>query len=1005
MESKTQKKTVKKLLDNKKLPYENMRRISVPRISHGFLLNKFKGKKPTPKEKQPTPKEIFNSLKEGKLKPIEPSTRSQSKLLEFDDSEAKCYFILSDEKGFDSELTHIKTEYRKFVTSETKEEAEHQWGQLGAYKYGQLVTKLLLNPKGNRAHANKTNIAVKLVQEKIEDSKKLISPFKNKLRELKTKYHINDSDLEELNKALKIAKNSIYTLPLKQELLNSEMTNFLNDNAQTEIDRLQQSIDEKHEDKPKEPEPEPEEEHKEPDDVKSKLEGYIEHMTKMLADFRVLGKGVNTTIIANAKKALEKAENMLKQDTSNYSDIEHMIDELNKHIQTLENFARTKDFEKSVETRKTKIKEALKVKHTNGDSEIIRTIENNPLFKEKILGKTIDVRQSAIDDFKSDTDKLDSVDVDVNDKDYQKKAEEVVKEIKENINQEKNTKRKEVEDIDARLKELEKEQAELDENAKKKATEVMKKLEEHKDILVVKKYKALFDKLRSEKSNTFEKYMKFIKDAINDLEQYKQAEKHEKEQLANPNSELMIEAKTAEEPKEPEPEEEHKEDKPKESQPKKPKSLTTEYLREIRSNANKNGVKNLPKITENVASLVRAYIKSNRAEFNKNLTSETKKYGVTIDSEKIRNLFKLIDEIFVSVKQPIENEQNEKSKLIDVQVAENKQLAQEELDKLLYSMADDKTKSKYKAQFNVINRGYTDGKYKPEVVPGLYADLAEELKKIDKPKPTEQELMFRDASKNMKSDLPALNDEEIKKAATWFSQSEEHDKYLKQITNNLNEAVAEIKAHPDMKQTDKQKLIVDKFKDALGDKYSTQVSNAGYKFFKEFCKKRLAELGYTIEFKATGYIDKVHSPEAKKEEYREKKGQGGDMVGNINTFFSYDINEIYTIIERFVKKFTGIKLKLSEEAKSNIYSIIENEVKFLRDMKHGLEDAQKISKSMDVLCTEIDNYIESRKKRSVIGKSNLSDDDKLKYLKKFHLSSVGKYKLERELVRSLSKYP
>ena len=220
MESEFQKKTVKKLLDAKKLPYadavaktcshdakfakRNMRRIIIERnkpkesLVHGGPL---------------TVNEIDS--KSG-IKPIEPLKKSLSKTVKFHDIEATNYFPKSNTE-FISELEHIKTSYTSFVNSKTKKDAEDYWKQLGSYKYGQLITKLLLNPEGTRAAANKDNLAVKLVQEKIEELQSLFIPYiTNKL-----------PDNEKLIASISKAEKSIYTLPLNQEKLAVAIKSYL----------------------------------------------------------------------------------------------------------------------------------------------------------------------------------------------------------------------------------------------------------------------------------------------------------------------------------------------------------------------------------------------------------------------------------------------------------------------------------------------------------------------------------------------------------------------------------------------------------------------------------------------------------------------------------------------------------------------------------------------------------------------------------------------------------
>ena len=76
---------------------------------------------------------------------------------------------------------------------------------------------------------------------------------------------------------------------------------------------------------------------------------------------------------------------------------------------------------------------------------------------------------------------------------------------------------------------------------------------------------------------------------------------------------------------------------------------------------------------------------------------------------------------------------------------------------------------------------------------------------------------------------------------------------------------------------------------------------------------------------------------------------------NQEIFFSYDIHKIFNIIEDF------LKIKLTDENKVNIESIIEKEVRKLRNktvLSHGVKDS---SKDINKLIEKIENYINSIK--------------------------------------------
>ena len=76
---------------------------------------------------------------------------------------------------------------------------------------------------------------------------------------------------------------------------------------------------------------------------------------------------------------------------------------------------------------------------------------------------------------------------------------------------------------------------------------------------------------------------------------------------------------------------------------------------------------------------------------------------------------------------------------------------------------------------------------------------------------------------------------------------------------------------------------------------------------------------------------------------------------NQEILFSYDIHKILNIIEDF------LKIKLTDENKVNIESIIEREVRELRNktvLSHGVKDS---SKNINELIEKIENYINSIK--------------------------------------------
>ncbi len=107
------------------------------------------------------------------------------------------------------------------------------------------------------------------------------------------------------------------------------------------------------------------------------------------------------------------------------------------------------------------------------------------------------------------------------------------------------------------------------------------------------------------------------------------------------------------------------------------------------------------------------------------------------------------------------------------------------------------------------------------------------------------------------------------------------------------------------------------------------------------------------------------------------KGKIDTNPSNSKTFFSYDIHEIYHIIEK------GLKIKLSTEAKNDIESIVRMETSNLinhLNISHGSSDIQNVIE-------KIEKYISSRMK------------DKSK---SFKFTESNRYKLKELLKRFLN---
>lgn len=245
--------------------------------------------------------------------------------------------------------------------------------------------------------------------------------------------------------------------------------------------------------------------------------------------------------------------------------------------------------------------------------------------------------------------------------------------------------------------------------------------------------------------------------------------------------------------------------------------------------------------------------------------------------------------------------------------------------------------------------------------------------KPEPPKPNIDEI-----ADNLKSDLRSVANSCINNNITDIKTK------MKQINIAINKNLPKTNDKP--KITENRKAFCKEF---------------GFKKFRNEMSDIIKDLGLRISITSNGRIN-FYDKNGRKIKSKEKHNTGGDAVANIDTFFVYDINEIYSIIEKFISKLIKKPFILTSEGKSNIFSIIDNEVKFLKNPKHGLESIIN-SKTINELVKEIDNYIDNRKQRRKISESKLSSDEKLKLLKKFHLSDVGKNKLENELMRELKR--
>ena len=144
--------------------------------------------------------------------------------------------------------------------------------------------------------------------------------------------------------------------------------------------------------------------------------------------------------------------------------------------------------------------------------------------------------------------------------------------------------------------------------------------------------------------------------------------------------------------------------------------------------------------------------------------------------------------------------------------------------------------------------------------------------------------------------------------------------------------------------------------------------------------------------------------EFNKQKYADQVGKVLSAGTDLNTFFSYDINHVYSIIEDFIRARINSKYTMSNEAKMNINALMNNETKFLshpiKTLANESHGVQINSKFINELAKQIDEYINSKMNKQLIAQSKaLSPDEKLQLLKKFHLKPSTKAKLEEILLR------
>lgn len=288
--------------------------------------------------------------------------------------------------------------------------------------------------------------------------------------------------------------------------------------------------------------------------------------------------------------------------------------------------------------------------------------------------------------------------------------------------------------------------------------------------------------------------------------------------------------------------------------------------------------------------------------------------------------------------------------------SETKNLTNEEIVQIFnnYPSSEFRFKMKKDQFVDTLKNILNDGKYR------LQRDLI--LKKLDKYKKT------RERIGNISTFIKAHKlDEKFHAYNNEFDEF--RDKFERYMEKNLPDYKIGDKIPDDVDiKTDANKIIR-----SINFKWNDDTKSKLNKIFDKygFRVKYIAKnTGNTIQFDD---FNKSHKKELKDRKF----GKIETNPVNSEDFFSYDIHEIYHIIEK------GLKIKLSNEVKTDIESLIRMETSNLinhLNISHGSSNIQNI-------IVEIEKYISSRMK------------DKTKT---FKFTESNRYKLKELLTRFLN---
>ena len=330
----------------------------------------------------------------------------------------------------------------------------------------------------------------------------------------------------------------------------------------------------------------------------------------------------------------------------------------------------------------------------------------------------------------------------------------------------------------------------------------------------------------------------------------------------------------------------------------------------------------------------------------------------------------------------------EKKKIEEFQAKHNKNLEESVLRDMI---EDRRTKDDY---YNA------ESEYGPEIASEMVPEIAN-VKDI-KPLTDEEKNKVKKKLKKYNNDIKILQDHPFDKEA-----------FERKNLDGIQTAVNQIKKEAITGKNEINRMITPYITGVWKDEWNKNIETneeykickivraANRKYMKQKIDEILAQIDCHINIDESGGA-RVNSGAESRAKYRELKGIKPQTVNDKETFFIYDNSHIDSIIEDFIQKRISKKYHMSDEAKSNINALINNETKTLRNTgsdKHGAEEVIN-SKFINELAKPIEEYINSKINRIAIAKSKkLSDDEKLQHMKKFKLSTVTKMKLEEILLR------